>query len=167
MKDVAKFKVGDKVKIVKKFASSELVHWVESMDDTVGTYGVISSERSPLPARITSYIVGGWAYLPESLELVNEEYQEQPTEKSIDSHYNFNYSLTQDDIDMGYIKIDPYFVAKQWQLGAKDDSGILFHCLKTLARFGDKNSREREVAALYKQVNRLAELEGVNLEDKQ
>lgn len=82
---------------------------------------------------------------------------------NIDSHYNFNYSLSPEDIDNGYIKLDPYFVAKQWKLGSKDDTGILFHCFKLIARFGEKNPKEREILALYKQAVRLAELEGVEL----
>lgn len=82
-----------------------------------------------------------------------------------DAHYaSFSYTLTEDDKKTGSIKIDPYFVAKQWGLGKRDDSGILFHNLKTIARFGDKNSREREIVALYKQVKRLAEIEGVRLD---
>lgn len=80
------------------------------------------------------------------------------------SHYNSFYTLTEKDIKAGKIKLDPYFVSKQWQLGKKDDSGILFHSLKTIARFGDKNSREREIKALYNQIKSLAELEGVELE---
>lgn len=81
-----------------------------------------------------------------------------------DKHYDFNYTLTDKDIEAGSIKLDPYFVAKQWKTGSKDDSGALFHVLKTVARFGDKNPVEREVKALYAQVKRLAELNGVPLE---
>lgn len=99
---------------------------------------------------------------PEDFVVIGkEEFVEVPA--SIDSHYNFNYSLSPEDIDNGYIKLDPYFVAKQWKLGSKDDTGILFHCFKLIARFGDKNPKEREILALYKQAVRLAELEGVEL----
>lgn len=88
---------------------------------------------------------------------------EQP--KPIDAHYtSFVYTLTEDDKQAGMIKVDPYFVSNQWQLGAKDNTGILFHCLKNIARFSDKNTKEREIIALFKQVKRLAELEKVNLE---
>ena len=80
-----------------------------------------------------------------------------------DSHYSFKYYITEQDTENGNIKIDPYFVSKQWQLGKKDDTGTIFHILKTIARFGDKNSKEREIKALYAQVVRLAELEGVAL----
>ena len=35
--------------------------------------------------------------------------------------------------------------------------------VKTIARFGEKNSREREIKALYAQIKRLADIEGVDL----
>lgn len=81
-----------------------------------------------------------------------------------DKHYSFEYAIAEQDKKGGTIKIDPYFVSKQWQLGKKDDTGTIFHILKTIARFGDKNSKEREIKALYAQVKRLAELEGVDLD---
>ena len=80
-----------------------------------------------------------------------------------DKHYSFEYFVTAKDSETGTIRVDPYFVSKQWQLGKKDDTGTIFHILKTIARFGDKNSKEREIKALYAQVKRLAELEGVDL----
>lgn len=87
----------------------------------------------------------------------------------LDKHYNFGYThkLSEEEKNAGevVINIDPYFVSNQWQLGTKDNTGIVFHCLKTLARFGDKNSKEREIKALFLQVKRLAELEGVTLEN--
>lgn len=83
-----------------------------------------------------------------------------------DKHYDNNYALTQKDIERGFVKIDPYFVSKMWKIGSKDDSGALWHCFKTIARFGEKNSREREVKALYAQVKRLAEIEGVDLNNQ-
>lgn len=82
-----------------------------------------------------------------------------------DIHYDAWYQLTPKDKDEGKIKIDPYFVSKQWKLGMKDPSGVLFHQLKTLARFGDKNDRAREIKALYGQIKRMAEMEGVDLEN--
>jgi hypothetical protein len=84
---------------------------------------------------------------------------------TIDAHYNFDYKLTEYDYEVaGYLKIDPYFVAKQWRTGERDPSGVIFHILKTCARFGEKNSKEREITAIYKSIKRLAELEGVKLE---
>lgn len=80
-----------------------------------------------------------------------------------DKHYDNNYTLTQKDIERGFVKIDPYFVSKMWKIGSKDDSGALWHCFKTIARFGEKNSREREIKALYAQIKCLAEIEEVEL----
>lgn len=84
-----------------------------------------------------------------------------------DQHYDFTYKhpVSESDAILGYvnIKLDPYMVAKEWDLGGKDASGILFHITKTCARFGTKNTKAREVKALYAQVLRLAELNGVEL----
>ena len=52
-----------------------------------------------------------------------------------------------------------------WDLGSKDSSGVLFHILKTISRFGIKNSVEREIRAIYEQIKRLAELLSIKLED--
>lgn len=94
-----------------------------------------------------------------------QEVEDHPTQKPIDAHYtSFVYTLTEEDKQAGIVKVDPYFVSNQWQLGAKDVSGCIWHIFKTCARFGDKNSKEREILAIYKTVKRLAELEGVSLE---
>jgi hypothetical protein len=74
------------------------------------------------------------------------------------SHYDFKYKLTKLDIEKGEIKLDPYFISKQWDLGSKDPSGVIFHCLKTIARWGTKNSVDREIQALKAQIQRLEEL---------
>jgi len=75
-----------------------------------------------------------------------------------DKHYNFIYKLTEEDIKNKEIKIDPYFVSKEWKLGSKDETGILFHILKTIARFGLKNTIEREIDAILAQATRLKQL---------
>lgn len=80
-----------------------------------------------------------------------------------DKHYDFSYTLTEEDIETGKIKIDPYFVSYQWKLGEKDNSGALWHCFKGIARFGEKNPIEREIKALHAQVKRLAEIHKVSL----
>lgn len=80
-----------------------------------------------------------------------------------DKHYDFSYTLTEEDIEAGEIKIDPYFVSYQWKLGEKDNSGALWHCFKGIARFGEKNPVEREIKALHAQVKRLAEIHKVDL----
>ena len=82
-----------------------------------------------------------------------------------DKHYDFTYKLTEQDISDGEIKVDPYFVGMVWKTGGRDDSGALFHIIKTCARFGEKNPIEREIKALYAQVKGLARVHGVELED--
>lgn len=79
------------------------------------------------------------------------------------AHYDNYYQLTEADIKAGKVKIDAYFVNKMWKLNQKDDTGGLFHSLKTIARFGEKNTIERELKALYNQTKRMAELYGVKL----
>lgn len=164
-----KFAVGDKVKIVKKVVGEDF-YWADDMYNYIGK--VLEVTRVHETAG-TYQLDNKWHYLPESLELVEEEESVvasvhakacEAFMKPIDSHYNFNYSFTQRDYDMGSIKLDPYFVAKQWDLGSKDTSGVIFHIFKTCARFGEKNDKAREIKAIYKSIKRLAELEGVTLE---
>ena len=104
----------------------------------------------------------------ESVKSSTQEVSQFPTTAEdgySKSHYEFDYILTEKDQEKGMVRLDPYFVSKQWKLGSKDETGIIWHCLKTIARFGVKNSKEREIKALYNQIKRLAELEGVNLEE--
>lgn len=78
-------------------------------------------------------------------------------------HYNMYYTLTENDIVAGKIKVDAYWVAKQWKTGSRDDSGALWHSLKTIARFGEKNDKAREIKALYNQAKALARIYDVEL----
>lgn len=79
------------------------------------------------------------------------------------NHYNMYYTLTEKDIKAGKIKVDAYWVAKQWKTGSRDDSGALWHSLKTIARFGEKNDKAREIKALYNQAIALARIYDVEL----
>ena len=88
-----------------------------------------------------------------------------PVTEWTDKHYDLNYTLTEEDIEQGFVKLDVYKVAKVWRTGSKDDSGALWHSLKTIARFGEKNTVEREVKALYEQVKGLAREHGVDLDE--
>jgi len=99
----------------------------------------------------------------EMKDMLNKEGKGQSTNNGgfSDKHYGFEYELTQSDIDNGSVRLDPYFITRQWKLNKKDDTGILFHCLKLIARFGEKNTIEREIRALNAQVKRLADLNGV------
>lgn len=66
-------KVGDKVRIIKKFEPiSECMFWVKQMDKTIGMIGTInyiSSSNTIYNIDIGNYL---WNYHKESLELVNE-----------------------------------------------------------------------------------------------
>lgn len=86
-----------------------------------------------------------------------------PSEWS-DKHYDHYYTLTEDDIKLGKVRLDVYTVANVWGIGGKDNSGALWHTFKIFPRFGEKNSEEREIIAMYKQVKALAKVKGVSLE---
>ena len=76
-------------------------------------------------------------------------------------HYDvFRVKLTKKEIKEGYIRLDPYRVAKEWGTGTKDPSGCLFHMLKNIARFGTKkgNTIAREIAGMVLSLNRFKEL---------
>lgn len=81
-----------------------------------------------------------------------------------DKHYDLHYNLTEEDIENGHVKLDAYTVAKVWKIGSKDDSGALFHIFKTFPRYGEKNTVEREIKAMYAQIKCLAKIEGVRLD---
>ena len=75
-----------------------------------------------------------------------------------DKHYDFKYTLTPEDIERGFIKVDAYFVSHVWNLGERDNnSGVLFHILKTLTRIGKKagNKLQREITAIKTQADNL------------
>lgn len=79
------------------------------------------------------------------------------TEEKLNSHYD-NYFKGE--------RLDPYRVSDIWRLGTRDNTGVLFHILKTIARFGDKNSIEREIKSIYFSIKRLAEIRGIDLKEK-
>lgn len=87
----------------------------------------------------------------------------RPKDTYTTDHYNMYYTLTENDIEAGKIKVDAYWVAKQWKTGSRDDSGALWHSLKTIARFGEKNDKAREIKALYNQAKALARIYDVDL----
>jgi len=88
-----------------------------------------------------------------------------PKPIEIDAHYSLDYLLQDDEVEKRYIRMDPYRVAKTWRLSQRDSTGGLFHILKTLARNKAGNTMEREIKAIYKTIKRVAEIEGVNLNE--
>ena len=102
--------------------------------------------------------------LKEGLEECVEIKKEREGEWT-DKHYDFNYQLTEEDVENGHIRIDAYFVNRMWKINSWDDTGAAFHNLKTFTRMGnEKNSLGRELEALYKQTKRLCKLHGVEVE---
>lgn len=76
-------------------------------------------------------------------------------------HYDvFEVKLSEEEKESGAIRLDPYRVAKEWDVGVKDPSGCLFHILKTIARFGIKsgNTMEREMSSILATITRLIEI---------
>ncbi len=93
--------------------------------------------------------------IPEADDLIKTN----PANTWTDKHYDFTYTLTEEDIESGKIKIDPYFVNRMWRINSWDDTGAAFHSLKNYARIcNGKNPLERDLKSLYKQVKRLCEL---------
>lgn len=148
------FKVGDKVVCIN------LDGWQDA-----GTVDLVAGHKYTLTSQfITSEgelwidYVKDW---PEDFKLVEETIKSDYSTK----HYDSYYHLTDKDIEDGKIKVDAYFVGKVWRTGSRDDSGALWHTLKTVARFGEKNSVEREIKALYNQAKALGRIYGVDLDD--
>ena len=91
----------------------------------------------------------------------------KPTEHKTDwtdKHYDNYYTLSEEDLKEGKIRIDAYFVNRMWRLNSVDDTGAAFHSLKTFARMGNnKNTLEREINALNGQLKRWAKLNNIKL----
>lgn len=81
-----------------------------------------------------------------------------------DKHYDCKYELKDKDIKRGFIKIDPYLVDKVWRTSVLGGMP-LGHILKTLARWGQKNTIERETKAVAAQIFGYAELHDIDLTD--
>lgn len=114
----------------------------------------------------TSLYHGGDSYyLPPVSPLKEEFSKKEEWVQWTDTHYEHYYTLTEDDIKLGKVKLDVYTVADVWKIGSKDDSGALWHTFKIFPRYGEKNSEEREIKAMYAQVKALAKIKGVVLED--
>ena len=86
-------------------------------------------------------------------------------EKWTSSHYDSKINLTKADIKNGSVRVDAYAVYRANEIHKQDKSGVLFHLLKTILRFGVKNTVEREVLAIVNQSLRLAREEGIDIRD--
>jgi hypothetical protein len=166
------FKEGDKVKVIK--ASLPSFWYADKIGSVFTLRRLASYDNWAIEEDHTSFLNSSDIELvEEELSLVLEEHplESYPSKDKPDkddgysvSHYDNYYTLTEEDIEAGQIKVDAYWVAKQWKTGSRDDSGALWHSLKTIARFGDKNSVDREIKALYNQAKALARIYKVDLE---
>lgn len=157
--------VGDKIKVT----SCTRTNWYKLNEDHIVTEivyqddGTVKAYRTPqsgpcgyiLASDVTKIVEPKISMAPEL----------PPSKVWTDSHYDNYYELTKEDVLEGRVKLDTYLVAKVWKVGSKDDSGALWHSLKTINRFGQKNDVSREIQALYAQAKALARIYGVTLND--
>lgn len=184
-------KVGDVVQVKESgwgLAPNDIGKWVEILDFAKYGVGELSAivkgydqKLITFPSVNQEYKVAIQSFGENPMVLLNtkderwddrglgykEEFVKVATNNDLYStkHYDTYYQLTEKDIEEGKIRVDAYWVAKQWKIGSRDDSGALFHNLKTIARFGEKNSIEREIKALYNQTKALARVYGVELDE--
>lgn len=166
------FKCGDVVRIERGgygFSYEDAGKWVEitGFGDYYEYPGVSVKEYDvELETKYPGMdgFVGLDSFGPMILLNTVEEQSSSAKQEYSTKHYDTFYHLTDKDIEEGKIKLDAYFVAKQWKVGSRDDSGALFHSLKTIARFGEKNSIDREIKALYNQAKAMARIYGVELD---
>ncbi len=135
---------------------AQLGHHGWDLKDENGSYGGRYSEEY-VTARVN---MGEWV-----LVVVKDTEEETYINDWSKEHYDLNYILTEEDRKKGYVRLDAYTVAKVWRIGSKDDSGALWHTFKTFPRYGEKNSKAREIQAMYAQIKALARIEGVELKD--
>lgn len=146
-----KFKLGDKVVCINGNG------WEFSLVTEGETYTITDTPHEGKHGKLWIDYANDYS---DDFELVKEKVTPEYSTK----HYDAYYYLTEKNIEEGKIRVDAYWVAKQWKIGSRDDSGALFHNLKTIARFGEKNSIEREIKALYNQTKALARVYGVELD---
>lgn len=96
-------------------------------------------------------------WLEDIEEEVEEAIEEAVEEEYTTKHYDFYYKLSDKEVENKEIKLDPYKINKVWGLNSKDDTGGLFHILKNISRFGDKNSKQRELKAIIDIATRMME----------
>lgn len=63
-----------------------------------------------------------------------------------------------DGLDVGGERLDPMYIYHKYKLHEKDETGALYHILKTVLRFGHKNSNKREYQAIIATATRALEL---------
>tara|TARA_R100000544_G_C2227147_1_gene61606 strand:+ start:844 stop:1968 length:1125 start_codon:yes stop_codon:yes gene_type:complete len=131
----------------------------------VNENGSLAIPKGMTANEVMEYICDYVDYLDEcEKDVLKSKEDEENLSTWTDKHYDFNYTLTEEDIEKGILKIDPYFVNRMWRINSWDDTGAAFHSLKNYARIcNGKNPLERDLKSLYKQVKRLCELHKVEL----
>jgi len=137
-------------------------------EDVLTIYNEYLDEEMKISVMNSCHSREGDSELFEDLKESLEECVEIKKEREngwTDKHYDNYYTLTEDDIEAGKIRLDAYTVNRAWKINAWDDTGAAFHLLKTLPRIAnEKNDLERELTALYKQVKCLCKLHNVEVE---
>jgi hypothetical protein len=111
---------------------------------------------------------GDWIIIEDidNMEPVEDPSVTVATSEWTANHYDVNYTLSEKEIEQGFIRLDTYKVNKAWGINAVDPTGAGFHCLKTLNRIPrQKNTLERELRALIGQVKCWANEEAIDLSD--
>lgn len=148
------------------FEESSDTDLVEECLDKVGLSSDLHIHHSVSPQNVTTGEVKDslGSYISPDPEPFKLNFQTDAVTEWTDKHYDNYYTLTEEDIEEGKIRIDAYFVNRMWKLNSIDDTGCAFHCLKTYTRMANgKNSMERELNALNGQLKRWAKLMNVKL----
>ena len=157
--------VGDQIKVT----SCIRTNWYKLNEEHIVTEIVRCDDGSVKAYRTPTSGPSGYILATDVQKVVDTKVslapELPPSKVWTDSHYDTYYYLSEEDIEAGRIKLDTYLVAKVWKVGSKDDSGALWHSLKTINRFGQKNDVSREIQALYAQAKALARIYGVTLND--
>lgn len=148
-----------------------------------GVFKVLDDKYSSIPKEVVkkkitglpvaSTTEGGLYITPDKADWSSEHYDKYrvpvkfkggDSSKWTASHYDNYYTLTEEDIEAGKVRLDAYTVNRAWKCNSIDDTGALFHVLKTVNRAANsKNPFEREVVAMYKQVLCLAKMHNIEL----
>jgi hypothetical protein len=165
--DPVGFEEGHFYRVVSKSFDFESTHWENrgDADSVIGSVFKVDSIIEGMAFDDDNEVIATQSEFDLCREVLEEDIEEKsPLPASIDSHYDNWYTLTQDEIDLGKVKIDPYLYYGVNSIGDDDKFGCKMHMLKNLSRHKESNSQEREIVGLYKTIKRMAELNGIDLE---
>jgi hypothetical protein len=133
--------------------------WLEPIEEEIDPldYGVSSFVRNGVVKDEMCSFANSTAKNEVIMKIIKGRDNKEVKPEFTDKHYSFYYTLSKEEIKEGRIKVDPYKINKAWGLNSKDDTGGLFHILKTICRYGDKNSKEREIKAMEATLKRMKE----------